>query len=396
MKKIRSSNLWLSLQKRDKAIYFSILILMLFGMIAIISASMGIVAGNTFKLMVIAFKQLMFLIVGYISMISLEKIFRLSFLKTKAFNILIWIMIISLIIPLFFHSAGGAKAWIRFPFGLTLQPSEFAKIMVILITARFLGDNHKHYSSTFNMVVRPFCYIASMVFIVFILQNDLGSALVLFLIFAVIFLLPRHRQLRKLQTFFKLSFWFGVVGGGYFLLYTKMGEKIISALMSGYKKARFTTMFNPFHDPYGFGYQLINGLISFSVGSWFGCGIGQSIRKYTDFPAANTDFIVAVVVEEVGFIGFLFLMLLYGIIIFRLFNYAIKIKLEKAKIILIGTAMYLLIHMFFNIGGATGFIPLTGVPLLMISAGGSSTWSFMISIGIAQAVIGQYKRGEIQ
>ena len=131
MKKIRSSNLWLSLQKRDKAIYFSILILMLFGMIAIISASMGIVAGNTFKLMVIAFKQLMFLIVGYLSMISLEKIFRLSFLKTKAFNILIWIMIISLIIPLFFHSAGGAKAWIRFPFGLTLQPSEFAKIMVI-------------------------------------------------------------------------------------------------------------------------------------------------------------------------------------------------------------------------------------------------------------------------
>ena len=87
-------------------------------------------------------------------------------------------------------------------------------------------------------------------------------------------------------------------------------------------------------------------------------------------------------------------MLLYCIIIFRLFRHAIRIKSERAKIILIGTAMYLLIHMFFNIGGVTGLVPLTGIPLLMISAGGSSTMSFMVAVGISQAVIARYEGKE--
>ena len=182
----------------------------------------------------------------------------------------------------------------------------------------------------------------------------------------------------------------------YGLLYTGFGEKIISSVVTGYKKARFTAMFNPFHDTYGAGYQLINGLISFATGGLKGRGIGQSIRKYTDFPASNTDFILAIVVEETGMLGFGLLMLLYGTILIQLFRYAIKMKSEAGKMILIGTAMYLLVHMVFNIGGATGLIPLTGVPLLMISAGGSSTWSFMMCIGISQAIISQFNRGEIQ
>ena len=115
-----------------------------------------------------------------------------------------------------------------------------------------------------------------------------------------------------------------------------------------------------------------------------------------NFPAANTDYILAVLVEELGFAGFAVLMVLYGIVIFRLLYHARKIKSEKARIILIGTAMYLLIHMVFNIGGVTGLIPLTGVPLLMISAGGSSTMAFMAAVGISQAVIIRHKNGEIQ
>ena len=84
------------------------------------------------------------------------------------------------------------------------------------------------------------------------------------------------------------------------------------------------------------------------------------------------------------------------IIIVQLFRYAMKIKSEQARIILVGTAMYLVIHCLFNIGGVTAMIPLTGVPLLMISSGGSSTLAFMVSIGLAQAVISQYRKGLIQ
>ncbi|WP_220281699.1 MULTISPECIES: FtsW/RodA/SpoVE family cell cycle protein [Terrabacteria group] len=378
----------------DFIIHLCVIGLMIFGLIAIVSASMGLVNGNNKKLIGIAGKQIVFLMVGYISMCFMGNHFRLSFLKTKAFNTLIITTIVLLFVPLAFSAAGGAKAWIRLG-PVTLQPSEFAKIVTILIMARFLGDNRKRYHSTFEMLLRPFGYVLAICLIVALLENDLGSALIIFIIFSVILLIPKHPQLKAVQRFFKISFWLGIVAG-YGLLYTGFGERIISSVITGYKKARFTAMFNPFHDTYGVGYQIINGLVSFATGGLKGRGIGQSIRKYTDFPAVNTDFILAVVVEEIGMIGFGFLMLLYGAILLQLFRYAIRMKSEAGKMILVGTAMYLLVHMVFNIGGATGLIPLTGVPLLMISAGGSSTWSFMTCIGISQAIISQVNRGEIQ
>ena len=162
-----------------------------------------------------------------------------------------------------------------------------------------------------------------------------------------------------------------------------------------YQKNRFLSAVNPFIDQYGDGYQLVNGLVSFATGGWFGVGFGKSIRKYTNFPAANTDFILAVLVEEMGFCGFLVVMGLYTFLIVRLFLYAAKIRSEKAKIILVGTAMYFMVHIFLNVGGVTGLIPLTGVPLPLFSAGGSSAMSMMLSVGISQAVISRFHKGEI-
>ncbi|MDD6369281.1 FtsW/RodA/SpoVE family cell cycle protein, partial [Galactobacillus timonensis] len=184
---------------------------------------------------------------------------------------------------------------------------------------------------------------------------------------------------------------------GIIYLLTPAGIQLVEMLpIADYQKNRFISAFNPFADQYDTGYQLINGLISFASGGWRGLGFGNSVRKYTSFPAANTDFILAIVVEEMGMIGFLLIFIPYLIILCRLFHYALHMKSEKGRIILIGTAMYLLIHCLFNIGGVTAMIPLTGVPLLMISSGGSSTLAFMVSIGLAQAVISQYRKGLIQ
>jgi cell division protein FtsW len=149
-------------------------------------------------------------------------------------------------------------------------------------------------------------------------------------------------------------------------------------------------------DKYDSGYQLVNGLIAFASGGWFGKGFGNSVRKYTDFPAASTDSILSIIVEELGFVGFLFMILMFAIIILRLLMYARKIKSEKAKIILVGVAMYFMIHIFFNISGITVSLPLTGIPLLLISSGGSSTISAMMALGISQAIIVRYRRGMIQ
>ena len=124
--------------------------------------------------------------------------------------------------------------------------------------------------------------------------------------------------------------------------------------------------------------------------------IVDTIRKYTDFPASNTDFILAIVIEELGFMGFLLIAICYMVIIIRLYKYAFKMKNEKGRIVLVGVATYLFVHFLFNVGGVTGFIPLTGVPLLMISAGGTSTSTTMVAIGLGQAIISQYRQGVIE
>ena len=108
-------------------------------------------------------------------------------------------------------------------------------------------------------------------------------------------------------------------------------------------------------------------------------------------PEATTDYILPIIVEELGIFGFLFIVLLYGVILYRLFYYAFKAKSEGYKVILIGTAMYLSVHFLLNVGGVSGLIPLTGVPLLFISSGSSSLLSVCIAIGISQAVISRIR-----
>ncbi len=121
-------------------------------------------------------------------------------------------------------------------------------------------------------------------------------------------------------------------------------------------------------------------------------GFGQSVQKMQYLPAASTDYILAITVEEFGILGFLVILGGYGVLIYRLFKYALMSKREGYKILYIGTAMYLFIHFVFNVGGVTGLIPLTGIPLLFISSGASSLVSICSAIGIAQAAIARENR----
>lgn len=387
---VRGSDIW---------IHLAMIFLMVFGLVMIGSASMGLAVGNNGYLVKTVVKQAGFLILGYIIMTWLSRNFAMDFFKSSWFPGLMILMEVLLLACLAFHGTNGARAWIRIPLpglDVSIQPSEFAKIMTMLIVAGYTGDITRHFKKTRELLLKPVLFIGIYVFTVAILQSDFGSAMVIFIIACVCFLIPNHPQMRGFQIFLRICFWIAVVAA--IVILSPGGAKFIESLsfLHAYQKKRFESAINPFQDQYGSGYQLVNGLVSFATGGWFGKGFGNSIRKYTDFPEANTDFILAIVVEELGFVGFLVLMAAYCVIIFRLLAYAMKIHNEKAKIILVGTATYFLVHIFVNIGGVTGLIPLTGIPLLMISSGGSSTLSIMMAVGISQAVIGQYKRGEIQ
>lgn len=383
----------------DLLIHLAMFALMIYGTLMIGSASMGLAVSSPSYLVKTVVKQIVFVVFGYFVMCKLSNWFRLEKLKSKKFPIAIIGMEVLLISCIAFSASGGAHAWIRIPFPgmeVSLQPSEFAKIISVLIVAAYLGDVKKVYPRKRDLFVRPLLFIGIYLATVLVIQHDFGSMAVIFLIVCVCLLIPNNPQAKPFQVFLRGAFWVMVVLAIFIL--SPLGTHLIESMpfLSTYQKNRFLSAVNPFQDIYGSSYQIVKGLVSFADGGLLGVGYGNSVRKYTDFPAANTDFILAILVEELGFVGFLILIALYSLIIFRLLYFAMKIKNEKAKIILTGTAMYFVVHCFFNIGGVTGLIPLTGVPLLMISSGGSSTMSIMFMVGIAQAVISQYNRKEIE
>ena len=127
--------------------------------------------------------------------------------------------------------------------------------------------------------------------------------------------------------------------------------------------------------------------MAFVKGKWLGVGPGMGLQKYGYLPAAQTDFILAVIAEEIGFLGVMVVAGLTLFIVITLLRYAFKSPTDQPRMILAGAVYYLLIHFIFNVGGVTALLPLTGVPLLLISSGGSSTLAVMMALGIAQRTI---------
>ena len=163
-------------------------------------------------------------------------------------------------------------------------------------------------------------------------------------------------------------------------------------ILKPHQLGRITTWLNPLLDEKGDGWQLVNALVAFSNGGLFGQGFGASRQKYGYIPESHNDFIVAIIYEELGLVGFLLFLIPYCIIIYKMFHYGMKVKETKSKLILYGVGLYFFTHLLVNVGGVSGLIPMTGVPLLLISSGGSSTWAAMIGIGIAQSIIAKYNR----
>ena len=181
----------------DKFIYYSVLILALFGSIMVVSASMTITSTTT-DLLIVGAKQVFYIIAGYIGMVFLARYFSFDYVRRHIISIII-ITFGFLFLTLIFPSVGGARAWIRIPLPgveLTLQPSEFAKLVAILIFAVYLGDLPKNIAQKSSEIMGPPIYaMLGMFLIMVILQRDLGTAVVLFAISFFVFLLPSHRKL---------------------------------------------------------------------------------------------------------------------------------------------------------------------------------------------------------
>jgi cell division protein FtsW len=369
----------------NKYIHGAMILLSFFGSLMVISANINH-NSTPMSLLIVAVRQVGFFMIGYIAMVILARYWSWEFIK-KHMLLIAAFTIGLLITPLFFPSRSGAWAWIEIPgINATIQPSEFAKITMIAILAVFLGDIRSKRVTMAEMMATPMMFALSAILIVVVFQRDLGSGVILFALAWILVLIPSAPQLRRTQFVLMILFIVGVLG--LLFLISKPGILFIESLgLPEYMVNRFRAMADPFEDTRNVGYQLYNSLVAFVKGNWLGVGIGNSIQKFGYLPVAQSDYILAIIVEETGFIGFVSLFIGYSVLIFHLIVQSLSVRSERGKMMLFGTALYLLLHFILNVGGVTSLIPLTGVPLLLISAGGSSQVAIMMALGICQNII---------
>ena len=219
-------------------------------------------------------------------------------------------------------------------------------------------------------------------------QKDLGSSLILAIICFICFMSTPRDYYKKYKKLVWIALAVSVVILGF----------LITAVLQSYQLQRINSWLKPLEikNIYSSSWQLVNSLIAFADGGIFGLGLGNSIQKYDYIPEAHNDFIGAIIYEELGVFGLALIIIPTAIIIFRLLKYADQIQDNKSRVILIGISSYFMLHLLVNLGGVSGLIPMTGVPLLLISAGGSSTIASLMAIGIAQAIISKFNKEQLE
>ncbi|MGP6148993.1 FtsW/RodA/SpoVE family cell cycle protein [Priestia flexa] len=268
------------------------------------------------------------------------------------------------------HTAGGAQSWLKLA-GASLQPAEFAKLTVILYLALVLGKRQEYINDIKRAFIGPIGLTMG-IFIFVAIQPDLGTGLIILMIAVAIMLCSGISR----KTFFKLIL-LGIV------MLTIMGTiGVLTGQVTENRIGRFTGASDPFKYAQGEGYQLVNSYLAIGSGGLKGLGLGESVQKYGYLPESHTDFIMAVIAEELGFFGVFLVLGLLGFLIYRILTLAKRSKDPFASLICIGVATMLGIQAFINLGGLTGLIPITGVTLPFISYGGSSLLSLMIAMGI--------------
>lgn len=259
----------------------------------------------------------------------------------------------------------GGQRWLL---NGSIQPSEIAKLTVIIYLANWLSSkNEKIKKVTYGLA--PFAILIGLVTGLIILQHDLGTALLIAFTTLCMFFIAGGQIWQMLAT--------GLIGGAtLFVLVTQ----------SAYRLQRVVGFLDPFSDPLGKNYQIQQILIALGTGGITGLGLGASRQKFGAIPAAHTDGIMAILGEELGFIGFLVVISLFAFLAYRGFKVSMAAPDSFGTILAAGLTCSLIIQAIINIGVVTASVPFTGIPIPFISFGGSSMLMSMTSVGLLIAI----------
>ena len=365
-----------SLKKMDKPLFISIIILCVIGLVMVFSAS-SVSAVLQYKVEPYYFfkKQLIVMLIGIF--IGLAFLIRFPIKKYIKLKTLIMLSIIGSLLGLFFYGTvtNSARSW--YDLGLfSLQPSEFAKSAVIIYMACFFGKNIN--STKRFYFLRPIIASALVAGLIFT-QPDLGTAAIIGLIVFFMFLVVPFPKKDKDAKIFKRL---GAVAIILMVLVMVFGGEFLN------KEQASRLTFRKPCTRYSLktGYQVCNGMIAINSGGLFGVGLGNSTQKYLYLPEGHTDFIFPIIVEELGSLFGVFVIFLYLFMLYRLIKIALKAKDLTGSLIAYGTAIMILLHLVINLGGILALIPLTGVPLPLLSYGGSITLNTLMMLFISLRV----------
>lgn len=375
----------------DKPLFYITVLFFLFGLLAIVSASSReAVVRYGATLYHYFFKQGAALIIGFIIFLI---IINIDTKKYNFFGIVAYIIVLLGLLYLLIcgSSINGAKNWISFPGLGSIQPSEFAKpAIIILISIMY----EKYYNTIRNRNnndrIKVFVLLLAIIliptFLIF-LSKDLGTMAILVFIFMMLFITSPILRLDKLKI---IGFSIALIGVALIGIYTIKGYVLTDA-----QKSRLNFI-DPCSNYATGGYQVCNGFIAINDGGLFGLGIGKSKQKYSYLSEPHTDSIFAIISEELGFLKCSIIFIGYIVVLLRILSLSSKASTIRGKYICLGVASYLFIHIFLNLGGIFGSIPLTGVPLPFLSYGGSSVLSLCISLSMVQRVAIETKRKKIK
>ena len=328
--------------KFDKILFFSVIILSIFGLLMIYSSS-SIWAEYKFDDSFHFLKyQTIFFIIGLLVMIVVSNIdYKFYYKYSNKILLLSFILLILVLIPGIGTIRNGSRSW--FGLGpLGIQPSEAAKISLIIFTSKYLSLNERYIKNFFKGVL-PILIIVSIFFGLIMLQPDLGTGLILFLsIVAILFISGVSMKL------FIMGGFIGVIG------------VVILIIIAPYRMDRITSFINPWKDPLGTGFQMIQSLYAIGPGGVLGMGLGNSIQKHFYLPEPQTDFIFSIISEELGVMGSVIVVSLFLILLSR----SIKISLNTtdlfSKYLSFGITFQLIFQTIMNLSVVVGLIPVTG------------------------------------
>ena len=356
-------------------LYYALLIatfgLLFIGMVMILSASTTVSYKQFNNQYIIFLRQLMFASIGVVMMMAISRLPKVFFFKWS--KVALWIsiaLLVLVLIPSIGISVAGQRNWISLWGPFRLQPSEIAKLTLIVWGSVILSKQIRSKITTWQNLLVPVFPVGAIIAVLVIFEGDLGTALILGPILLSLFY--------AVGAPVKLFTWSAMAG--------LLGILILS-IQEGYRIQRFLSWINPTAENQDAGWQVTHGKYALASGGWTGIGLGASKEKWGWLPAAHTDFIFAVVGEELGLVGTLIVLALIGTIAYVALTLARKTNDLFTKLIATSVMAWIVVQSIINVGAVLGLLPVTGVPLPLVSYGGSSLVFTMSAIGVLMAVL---------